>query len=255
MSWHLIADAPTDRAVLLWIPRRHPSVVVGEYWQVDGLAWGWWAGSQLVIPTHWMALPEAPACGQLPSPSTTDARSAMMEHWKYSGLPPVERYNEAVDRANELLDDHSVTLQFVREIARDHHCLRYAAPGCVCIVCRARVWLHTEKLEGPAGGARGEADARARDAGTPQSTGTIDTGELSTPSVSYLQRRYRLDYFNAQQLSNYLVAIRADRDQWHSQAHLLATELEAERGKRWCRCGDDASVCAICATLPTEHWR
>jgi hypothetical protein len=27
-----------------------------------------------------------------------------MEHWNYSGLPPVERYNEAVDRANELLE-------------------------------------------------------------------------------------------------------------------------------------------------------
>lgn len=26
-----------------------------------------------------------------------------MEYWNYSGLPPVERYNEAVDRANELL--------------------------------------------------------------------------------------------------------------------------------------------------------
>jgi hypothetical protein len=26
-----------------------------------------------------------------------------MEHWNYSGLPPVERYNAAVDRANELL--------------------------------------------------------------------------------------------------------------------------------------------------------
>jgi hypothetical protein len=27
----------------------------------------------------------------------------MIEHWNYSGLPPVERYNAAVDRANELL--------------------------------------------------------------------------------------------------------------------------------------------------------
>jgi hypothetical protein len=26
-----------------------------------------------------------------------------MEHWNYSGLPPVERYNAAVDLANELL--------------------------------------------------------------------------------------------------------------------------------------------------------
>jgi hypothetical protein len=27
-----------------------------------------------------------------------------LEHWNYSGLPPVERYNEVVDRANELLE-------------------------------------------------------------------------------------------------------------------------------------------------------
>lgn len=27
----------------------------------------------------------------------------MIEHWNYSGLPPVERYNAAVDRANELM--------------------------------------------------------------------------------------------------------------------------------------------------------
>ena len=26
-----------------------------------------------------------------------------LEHWNYSGLPPVERYNAAVDRANDLL--------------------------------------------------------------------------------------------------------------------------------------------------------
>jgi hypothetical protein len=28
-----------------------------------------------------------------------------MEHWNYSGLPPVERYNAAVDLANELLEE------------------------------------------------------------------------------------------------------------------------------------------------------
>jgi hypothetical protein len=26
-----------------------------------------------------------------------------LEHWNYSGLPPVERYNAVIDRANELL--------------------------------------------------------------------------------------------------------------------------------------------------------
>lgn len=32
-----------------------------------------------------------------------NARGAgTMEHWNYSGLPPVERYDAAVDRVNEL---------------------------------------------------------------------------------------------------------------------------------------------------------
>ncbi len=60
-AWLPIESAPKDRTILLWIPRRFPSVVVGSQWSDDdGLSWGWWAGPSLVQPTHWMPLPQPP---------------------------------------------------------------------------------------------------------------------------------------------------------------------------------------------------
>lgn len=95
--------------------------------------------------------------GEKPAPLVP---SGPMRHWNYSGLPPVERYNEAVDRANELLADHSTALQFVREIAQSQWA--HAAPGCACIVCRARTWLHTEQPQRPIGQADEILDAVMR---------------------------------------------------------------------------------------------
>jgi hypothetical protein len=53
-----------------------------------------------------------------------------MEHWNYSGLPPVERYNEAVDRANELLE------ALKGFIDGECHCDEVAA-GAPCVQCVA----------------------------------------------------------------------------------------------------------------------
>jgi hypothetical protein len=59
--WQPIETAPKDQAVVLWVPRRYPHVVIGEHWaHSDELTWGWWTQSSRVEPTHWMPLPLPP---------------------------------------------------------------------------------------------------------------------------------------------------------------------------------------------------
>lgn len=74
-----------------------------------------------------------------------------------------------------------------------------------------------------------------------------------TDTAALCEACYRREHYLAKLAE--MDAMVEERNYWHSQAHLLATELEAERGKRWCRCGDEASVCAVCHTLPTQSWR
>ena len=73
LAWQSIDTAPKDRRVLLYYPQRFPGVVCGV-WQDEEYArkpqphWtndrshihGVYA-SRKIQPTHWMALPDAPA--------------------------------------------------------------------------------------------------------------------------------------------------------------------------------------------------
>lgn len=43
-----------------------------------------------------------------------------MEHWNYSGLPPVERYNAVVDTANELLSALRLVVSSGAPCQREH---------------------------------------------------------------------------------------------------------------------------------------